>query len=183
MDDYLEKQSLLKAKQGDTKAITNLYDTHYQAVYRYIFYRVSDPSTAEDLATEVFIRMIRKLPAYQDRGKPILAWLYTIARNLVVDHHRSLGRVDQLPINDQIIEDEKPGPAQQFQDSQAQDCFRKALIKLPESQRLILIYRFIEEYSTEEILELLDKSDRAMRSLQHRALRSLKKALIEENCL
>lgn len=100
-----------------------------------------------------------------------------------MDHHRSLGRVDQLPIKDQIIQDGKPGPVQKLQDSEDQDCFRKALVKLPESQRLILIYRFIEEYSTENITQLLDKSDRAIRSLQHRALRSLEKALTEENCL
>ncbi|MFV1948904.1 MAG: RNA polymerase sigma factor [Anaerolineales bacterium] len=183
MDENKGKQNLLKAKQGDKKAIAALYDTHHQAVYRYIFYRVSDAATAEDLVSEVFIRMIRKLPAYRDRGKPILAWLYTIARNLVVDHRRSLGRVDQLPIKDQIIEDENPGPAQQLQDRQAQDCFRKALVRLPESQRLILIYRYVEDYSTGEILELLGKSDRAIRSLQHRALKSLEKALLEENCL
>ncbi len=183
MDDYKEEQTLLRAKQGDKKAIAVLYDQHHQAVYRYIFYRVSDPAAAEDLAAEVYIRMIRKLPTYRDRGKPILAWLYTIARNLVVDHHRSLDRVDQLPLKDQIIEDGAPGPVQKLQESQDQDCFRKALVKLPESQRSILIYRFIEEYSTENITQLLDKSDRAIRSLQHRALRSLEKALIEENCL
>jgi RNA polymerase sigma factor (sigma-70 family) len=105
-----EEQTLLRAKQGDKKAIAVLYDQHHQAVYRYIFYRVSDPAAAEDLAAEVYIRMIRKLPTYRDRGKPILAWLYTIARNLVVDHHRSLGRVDQLPLKDQILEDEKTRP-------------------------------------------------------------------------
>ena len=127
--------------------------------------------------------MIRKLPGYRDRGKPILAWLYTIARNLVVDHYRSLARVEYLPIKDQILEDVSPGPSQQLQKQQIEDCFKRSLVKLPESQRSILIYRFVEGYSTDKILELLDKSDRAMRSLQHRALRSLEKALIEENCL
>ncbi len=183
MDDTKEVQTLRKAKGGDKKAIAALYDQNYQAVYRYIFYRISDPAAAEDLAAEVFIRLIRKLPGYRDHGKPLLAWLYTIARNLVTDHHRSAGKIDQLPLKEQIIEDRKPGPEQQFQDHQAQDCFRKALAKLPESQRSILIYRYIERYSTGKIMMLLEKSDRAIRSLQHRALRSLQRALEEEKCL
>ncbi len=183
MDDKQEKAHLQKAVQGDQKAIAALYDLHYQAVYRYIYYRVNDQPAAEDLAAEVFIRMIRSLPGYRERGKPLLAWLYTIARNLVIDHHRSQAKAEELPIKDQLIKDQRPGPAKILQNRQEEDCFRKALKKLPESQRLILIYRYIEELSTSRILELLEKSDRAIRSLQHRALRSLEKALQEENCL
>ena len=183
MDQNQEKELLELGKKGDKQALEAIYDLHYQAIYRYIYYRVSDQDLAEDLAADVFIRMIHKLPGYMDRGKPILAWLYTIARNLVIDHHRAHEKTEEQPIKDQLLHDRGPGPAQQLQDRQEEDCFRRALVKLPESQRLILIYRFIEEYSTPEILELIGKSDRAMRSLQHRALRSLENALTEENCL
>lgn len=178
-----EKKLLQRAQLGDRQAIAMLYDQHYLSIYNYIYFRVNDRPTAEDLSAEVFIRMINKLPSYVDRGRPMLAWLYTIARNIVIDHHRANVNQKELSIKDQLLTDQDKGPAQQFQDNQAQDCFRKALIHLPESQRLILIYRFIEEFSTNKILELLNKSDRAVRSLQHRALRSLEKALIEENCL
>ena len=183
MDEQQEKEFLRQGKKGNKQAIAALYDLHYQAIYRYVFYRVSDQTSAEDLTAEVFIRMIRKLPSYKDRGKPLLAWLYTIARNLVIDHHRSLEKDNHLPIKDQVISDETPGPVQQIQKHQEEECFQMALERLPESQRLILVYRFIEEYPTTKILELLGRSDRAMRSLQHRALRSLDKALLEENCL
>jgi RNA polymerase sigma-70 factor (ECF subfamily) len=183
MDEFQERALLQDAKNGDKQAIAALYELHYPAIYRYIFYRLSDEASAEDLTTEVFIRMVQKLPGYKDRGKPILAWLYTIARNLVIDHHRAAEKIQKLPIKDQIIEDEGPGPAKEVQNRQIEDCFRRALARLPESQQLILVLRFIEEYSTPKILELLGKSDRAMRSLQHRALRSLEKALREEDCL
>ena len=174
---------LLRAKGGDKQAISNLYDLHYQAVYNYIYYRVDDQPTAEDLTAEVFIRMIHKLPGYVQRGRPLLAWLYTIARNLVVDHHRDLNKGEHLPIKDDLLEDRDPDPFLQVQRKQTQDCFKKALDQLPEAQRSILIYRFVEEFPTPEILELMGKSDRAIRSLQHRALRSLERALREENCL
>jgi RNA polymerase sigma-70 factor (ECF subfamily) len=144
---------------------------------------VDDQPTAEDLTAEVFIRMINKLPGYDQRGRPLLAWLYTIARNLVVDHHRDLNKGEHLPIKDDLLEDRDPDPIQQVQRNQTQDCFKKALTQLPEAQRSILIYRYVEEFSTPEILDLMEKSDRAIRSLQHRALRSLERALREENCL
>ena len=183
MIDTKEEGLLEKAKRGDKAAIASLYDAHYGAVYNYIHYRVDDQPTAEDLTAEVFIRMIHKLPGYVQRGRPLLAWLYTIARNLVVDHHRGLNKGEELPIKDHLLEDGNQDPIQQIQTSQTQDCFKRALDQLPETQRSILIYRFVDEFSTSQILELMNKSDRAVRSLQHRALRSLERALREENCL
>jgi len=183
MDDNREQRLLQSAQRGDKKAIADLYDTHYRAVYNYIFYRVSDLQVAEDLSTEVFIRMINKLPAYIDRGRPFLAWLYTIARNIVIDHHRVMGKKEEVPIKEEVLEDPILNPDQQVQDRQTSDCFKVALETLPETQRQLLIYRFINGFSTPKIIQLMNKSDRAVRSLQHRALRSLERVLVEENCL
>ena len=82
-----------------------------------------------------------------------------------------------------LLEDQILTPGQQVQNRQTSDCFRSALEMMPESQRQLLIYRFINGFSTPKIIQLLQKSDRAVRSLQHRALRTLEKVLIEENCL
>ena len=183
MDDNREKHLLQGAQRGDKKAIAELYDLHYEAVYNYIYYRVSDQQTAEDLSAEVFIRMLHKLPAYIDRGRPFLAWLYTIARNIVIDHHRVGEKQELVAIKEELLEDRTRKPDQQLQDRQTEDCFKKALELLPESQRQLLVYRFINELSTPKIIQLLNKSDRAVRSLQHRALRSLERVLAEENCL
>ncbi len=183
MDQNKETKLLQGAQRGDKRAIAELYDLHYQAVYNYIFYRVSDQLTAEDLSAEVFIRMINKLPGYIDRGRPILVWLYTIARNMVIDNHRLMDKKEEIPIKEELLEDRIKNPDQQVQDRQTSECFRSALELLPETQRQLLIYRFINGFSTPKIIQLLNKSDRAVRSLQHRALRLLEKVLIEENCL
>jgi RNA polymerase sigma-70 factor (ECF subfamily) len=183
MDDQKEQNLIRGAKRGDKKAIAALYDHHYRAVFNYIYYRVSDQQSAEDLSAEVFIRMINKIPSYKDRGRPFLAWLYTIARNLVIDHYRAGEKREELPIKENLLEHPSLAPDQQIQVRQQEDCFRKVLDKLPENQRQLLIFRFINGFSTPEIVDLLEKSDRAIRSLQHRALRSLERALSEENCL
>jgi RNA polymerase sigma-70 factor (ECF subfamily) len=183
MDDQKEKKLITRAKRGDKKAIASLYDLHYPAVYNYIYYRISDQQAAEDLSTEVFIRMINKLPGFVDRGRPLLAWLYTIARNLVIDHHRITDKKLEVNLKEDLLEERIPGPDQKVEAMQTSDCFKKALALLPETQRQLLIYRFINEHSTPRIVQLLNKSDRAVRSLQHRALRSLERVLVEENCL
>jgi RNA polymerase sigma-70 factor (ECF subfamily) len=183
MGDHKEKELILRAKRGNKKAIASLYDAHYPAVYNYIYYRISDLQAAEDLSAEVFIRMINKLPGYVDRGRPLLAWLYTIARNLVIDHHRITDKKMEINLKEDLLEERIPGPDQNLEDKQTSDCFKKALDQLPESQRQLLIYRFINEFSTPKIIQLLNKSDRAVRSLQHRAIRSLERVLVEENCL
>ncbi len=127
--------------------------------------------------------MINKLPDYVDRGRPLLAWLYTIARNLVIDHHRIVDKKEEVALKEEMLEEKNPGPDKVVQDRQTSDCFKKALGQLPETQRQLLIHRFINGFSTPRIIQLLNKSDRAVRSLQHRALRSLERVLVEENCL
>ena len=183
MRDKKRNRMVSQAQQGDQQAIAALYDRHFEAVYNYIFYRVSDQLTAEDLSTEVFIRMLDNLPGYVDRGKPFLAWLYTIARNLVIDHYRAQEKLRPAELKEDQLQSLRPGPAQVVQEGMTRDCFRKALDRIPETQRQMLVHRFINGFSFQEITALLEKSDRALRSLQHRALRSLESALKEEDCL
>ncbi len=181
--DINEKALLFRAQAGDRKAAGTLYEYYYKEIYTYIFYRVSDSSAAEDLSAEVFVRMIRRMPGYLDQGKPFISWLYTIARNLVIDHYRTQKKRGQMPIKDQLLEDDQLEPALQLQNQEAVDCFRRAIRHLNEQQQSVIIHRFVEGRSINDIADLIDKSDRAVRSLQHRALRSLEKALMKENCL
>ncbi len=94
-----EEHLIRLAQQGDAEACTALYDRHYDAVYRYCTYRVSDVGLAQDLTGEVFVRMVDKLDTFKVRGRPLLAWLYTIARNLVADTHRQNGKATHLPLD------------------------------------------------------------------------------------
>jgi len=76
------------ARRGDVNAIGALYDRHHEALFRYIWSRVGERETAEDMTGEVFTRMLAALPRYQPTATPFRAWLYRIAHNLVVDHYR-----------------------------------------------------------------------------------------------
>src|SRR5689334_7172172 len=83
-----ERELVERAQRGDNEAVSMLYDTYAQAVFRYISYRVESDVIAEDLTGDVFLRMVRGLPEYQDIGAPFGAWLYRIAANRITDFYR-----------------------------------------------------------------------------------------------
>ncbi len=92
-----DKAALIqRAKQDDPTAFAEIYDQHQPAIYRYIYYRLGDTATTEDLTSQVFVRMVEKIDTFTYRGQSILAWLYTIARNLIIDHRRRAGQVTML---------------------------------------------------------------------------------------
>lgn len=85
-----ERMLIERARRGDKMAIGTLYDEHVQAIYKYVRYRVDTDSLAEDITSEVFLRMVRALPNYVFTGAPFSAWLYRIAYNCITDMFRGM---------------------------------------------------------------------------------------------
>ena len=178
----LDPRLIQRAKRGDQDALGVIYDCLYPFVFRYIYYRVSDQETAEDLAAEVFVRMVERINVYEYRERPILAWLYTIARNLVTDHYRLQGRANHLPLEESLVAGESHQPAQAAECHREQDCLARSLEYLTEEQRQVILLKFVEDREIAEVAEVLGKNERAIRSLQHRALAALNRAIEKERC-
>lgn len=99
-----EQRLIAQAVRGDADAFAALYRAHVQAIYRYIVHRLNDTQLAEDFTADVFTRAWKSINAYQDQGKPFLAWLYRIAHARVVDHYRRQGRrPEEADLDDQPI--------------------------------------------------------------------------------
>src|SRR5512136_1892925 len=98
----MDRQSELvnQAKAGEAEAFGHLYEIYLDRIYRYIYFRVTDEQTAEDLISQVFTKAWENLDRYQPNGRPFIAWLYTIAHNTVIDHYRT--RKDTVPIENTI---------------------------------------------------------------------------------
>jgi RNA polymerase sigma-70 factor, ECF subfamily len=179
-----EVNLIRSAQQGDAEACAALYRHHYHAVYRYCYYRVNDVHLAQDLTAEVFVRMVDKLGAFKVRGRPLLAWLYTIAHNLIADMHRQNTRathlaLDEVPdLSTDGEEDLTQGVARRLQ----ADCLAAALKHLTEEQRQVILLKFIEDLNNAQIARLLGRSEGAIKSLQHRALHALRRAMKKERC-
>jgi RNA polymerase sigma-70 factor (ECF subfamily) len=162
-----------RAKDGDKLAFSALYERYQPPVFSYVYYRVDDQSLAEDLTAEVFIRMVTKIHAYRATS-PLLAWLYTIARNLITDHYRQASRLS--PLNERTAMTNHD-PAEEAHQHIRESELRAALNHLTEEQRQVVILKFIERRSNLHIATLLGKTEGAIKSLQHRALDALRRIL------
>jgi RNA polymerase sigma-70 factor (ECF subfamily) len=176
-----ETQLIRQAQAGDHTALTALYDRYQPLIFTYLYYRLDDQATAEELTSEVFVRMVEKIDRYQLRGQPLLAWLYTIARNLRIDHHRQRGLAATLPLDEEIV-DESDDPIGMVERRLAADCLRRALRYLTDDQQEVIVHKFVGNRSNAETATLMGKDEGAVKSMQHRALAALRRAIEKERC-
>jgi RNA polymerase sigma-70 factor (ECF subfamily) len=171
-----------RCQRGEAAAFEVLYDLYADRLYRYLLARTGDGEIAADLTTEVFVRVIERIDGFRlNRSRPAAstsAWLYRIAANLTTDAHRARQR---LPVHE--LSADWPAvmleadPPQRIQQEETLGELAQALETLSEDQRLVLVGKFAEEMSNAEIAAWLGKSEGAVKSLQHRALRSLGRLL------
>jgi RNA polymerase sigma-70 factor (ECF subfamily) len=165
-----------RAQQGDVAVITALYDAYHVGVYRYLYYRVESREAAEDLTSEVFLRMLRFISGFQPPGSSFQAWLFQIARNLAIDHHRKMRVRDHLPLEEDLVAgSDRPEAAAER--SLTNDTLRAALAKLSDEQRDVILMRFIAEMPIAEVAKSLHKSENSIKGLQRRALTALRDIL------
>jgi len=169
-------ETVARAQRGDRNAVATLYQLHAQLIFRYIVIRVPTTADAEDITAEVFVSMVKGLATYQSTGAPFEAWLYRIAATKIADFYRKTGRRPQIELSETIY-DGAVSLEEQIQQKQTLDQLRSVLQQLPEDYQSILILRFVERKSHEEVALLLDKSVSSVKNLQYRALLRLTELL------
>lgn len=171
-----EKQYIVQAQQGDKAAFSALYGQHLSRIYRFIFLKVSDKEEAEDLTHEVFLSAWQNIGAYRYQGLPFSSWLYRIARNAVIDFYRSSANKKTVQIemaSENLIK--LPAQDPDMLDTRMEiEKTKKAIALLKPEYQDVIIMRFIENLSYEEVAAALGKSEGALRIMQHRALKELK---------
>jgi RNA polymerase sigma-70 factor (ECF subfamily) len=169
---------VLRAIRRDADAFGDLYDRYVDGIYRYLAFRVRNPTDAEDLSEQVFLRAWQAIGSYRPTGRPFSAWLYSIARNLVIDHFRASRPSVGLP-EDALAPAGFAEPAVVLDQTLAMDRFREALQKLTPDQQQVIILRFIEGLGYEDVAEAIGKTSGTVRVIQHRALSKLRQLLEE----
>jgi RNA polymerase sigma-70 factor, ECF subfamily len=166
-----------RARLGDAEAFSVLYKSYFAPLYRYVYFRVSDKLEAEDLTQEIFLKAYGSFHRYNSSGQSPLAYLYTIARNTVIDHYRK--RV--VPVADEAVLEALPDKADTAEEAAAKrgdyETVRLYLTQLPKDQQDAIALRFIEGYSTREVAAILGKSEATVRQLQSRGLRAIRTAI------
>lgn len=168
------------ARAGDVEAFGALYDHYHSSIYRFIYYRVSNQATAEDLLSETFFRALRSMASFKWQGKDFGAWLMTIARNLVVDHYKA-GRTRLEMTTDDLSahQEVQGGPEDEVLARLTNDILREALRALPAEQQECLVLRFLSGQSIAETALALGRTEGAIKQLQLRAVRNLAKLMPE----
>ena len=158
--------------------LAEIYDQNHQPIYRYIFRQVGDMETSRELTGEVFQRLIKAVQGELISDSHVSPWLYRTAHNLVIDHHRRQKHRQHLPIDEGQIE----AVADTELDAELQLCMdavRAALQDLTYEQKQVILLKFLDGLSNQEVAERLDKSVGAIKSLQHRALAVLRHRLAD----
>ncbi len=179
VDKHAEQDLIQRACRGDGDAFGQLYESTLTRVYRYIYFRVTDDETAEDLTSKVYLKAWQNLPRFQASSSPFIAWLYTIARNTVIDHYRTSRQESHL---DEItsLPDRDPLPQEQCEHRMDADSLRRALHHLTPEQRDVVTMKLLDGLSTEEIATRLRKTPGAIRAVQMRGIQALAKIIREE---
>jgi RNA polymerase sigma-70 factor (ECF subfamily) len=176
LEPIMDELTLVRlSQQGDQDMFARLYEAYMERVYRYVYFRVADENLAEDITSQVFLKVWEKLGTYQAGQSPFMAWLYRIARNAVIDHYRSkkvavsLEEANPVELSHADEVDEKLDLQIQSEE------LREALQELTEEQQQVLVLKFVGGLSTMEIAQQMGKQEGAVRALQMRGLQGLAK--------
>ena len=159
--------------------IIDIYEQHSPGIYRYAYRLLGDQKVAEDCVSETFSRLLDVVRRGGGPTDNVRAYLYRVAHNWITDYYRRKP-LPELPLD--IKEHVEPGsdPENLVTDAMERDRVRTAILRLPPEQQQIIQLRFLENWSHDEVARLLEKTTDATRSMQYRALASLRRMLVDD---
>ena len=163
------------AQAGDREALEELYLIHFDRIYSYLHLSVGNRHDAEDLTTQTFLRMLEAIGRFRWQSAPFSAWLFRIAHNLAIDHFRARRRVQPEGEVPEPPGEEESSAEQQAMESIGQAGMMTLIERLSMEQRQVLTLKFLFGFANADVAGILDKTEGAVKSLQHRALASLQK--------
>lgn len=160
------------AQAGKQEAIADLYEAYFVRVYRFVYYRVSHRETAEDLTEDTFVKAFAGLKNLENTAA-FEGWLFQIARNLVIDYYRKKKQMIPLDTVENTLEyDTNVVDIINLQIEQS--ILIKLLKELNEEQQSVVKMKFLEDLDNSTIAKVLNKTEGAIRVIQHRAIAKLK---------
>ncbi|MGC9968188.1 MAG: sigma-70 family RNA polymerase sigma factor [Minisyncoccia bacterium] len=175
------EQKLIKdAVQGKSSAFGPLYDHYQPMIYRFVFVKVGRREDAEDITHQVFLAAWQNIGSYKHRGHPFSSWLYQIARNQVVDHYRAKKSEVSL---EKMDPEYFVAPATAHFDLSTKlemEKVRVAIAGLKPDYQDVIVLRFIEDLPLKEAAHVLEKSEGAVKLMQHRAIKELQRMLEQQ---
>jgi RNA polymerase sigma-70 factor, ECF subfamily len=174
-----DQDLVLAAQAGDVDAFGQLYERYFDKVYSYLGFKLGSPAEAEDLAGQVFLRALESLPGYRWTGVPFQAWLFRIAHNLLVDSLRRRARRPSEPLDEALPDDARSAdPEGWLVEKVTREDLLEAVDGLTELQRQVITLKFAAGLSNAEVAVILDRTEGAVKALQHAGIQALQRRLV-----
>jgi len=179
MTDSRDESALLaRARMLDEQALGDIYSWYSPELYRYAVRLLGDVHLAEDCVADTFSRFLQAVGRGRGPRDYLRAYLYRVAHNWIVDHFRR-SPPETIPLDPELAASGESEPSALVMDRMQRERLRLALLAVTADQRQVLMLRYLEGFSNEEVAAALGKSIGAVKALQHRALAALKRQLQE----
>lgn len=166
------------ASIGNAEAFSYLYEQNVTRIYNYVFYRIGSEADAEDITARVFHRAFSHITSYVEKGIPFSAWLYRIAHNLIANWHRDNHRRKEVSLEEQMdLPHHGELPERTVEQNQETELLLKAIRRLSADRQQLILLKYLEDLSNNEIALIMSKTEGAIKSLYHRALIALRKEI------
>ncbi len=156
------------------KEFSKIYDQKIDKIYRFVFLKVSSKAKAEDITSETFSKAWEVFKNNNKEIRNVNAFLYRIAKNLVIDYYRHQGQAVTVPADDLPLIDHDQDIEQEAIDSSDMRKVRKAMTTLNQDYQNAIIWYYLDDLPVSKVADLLGRTEGATRVLIHRALYSLK---------
>lgn len=176
----MAEKDLIERVKVNKQAFLEIYDTHFQRIYDYAYYRTMSRVEAEEITSQTFLAALENIQRFEYRSIPVAVWLYKIASNAISDLYRKKGRTIELELNERNM------PANALNEPEniaVENSEKKQLLEyirvLPLSQQQAIILRYIQNLPYKDIADIMEKSEGAVKQLLHRGLTSLRERMVQ----
>lgn len=174
-----ERTILERAQRGDIDAFEEIYDFYVPKIFRFVFLKIGDKELAEDLTSETFIRFWKYIQGGEIKKESAEPVLYKIARNLVIDFYRKKEIITES-LDEKLVEvisDKSLDFLEKMINREEVEEMMESLRNIKDEYQEIIILRFVEDLTIEEISQITGKSSGSIRVLSHRAIKALENAM------
>ena len=178
-----ERQWVEQAQQGNSSersdAVGWLYERYFDRIYKYAYLKLGDPTEAEDVTEAVFLKMIERIGTFKWQGSSFASWLYRIAHNHLVDFARQRARRPQTSLEPiaELLPSERDDPHKDAELREFIEHLREGLTSLTDLQAQVILLKFGSDMTNAQVAEILERTEGAVKALQHSALQNLHKFL------
>jgi RNA polymerase sigma-70 factor (ECF subfamily) len=173
-EEYIVRQAI----DGNQAAFAQIYDTYFDTIYRYVFFRVKNQGEAEDLTQEVFIKALNGIGSYKVGKTPFASWLFRIAHNQVIDYVRKTGKQKMTALDEAYSIAGNEDPVTTIEHKFELEELSIAIAELPPAQQEVISLRFIAGLPIADVARILGKSEGTVKALQFNATIALRKLIV-----